>query len=69
MLKDFLAFLYICVVIYELMTGKVFGPNGGIIRRKDHPLLYWISAAVGIAFSLVCLYGVFHDLYYWAARL
>jgi hypothetical protein len=69
MLKDFLAFLFICVVIFEVMTGKVYGPNGGFIRRKDHPLLYWISAAGGIAFALVCLYGVLHDLYYWAVRL
>jgi hypothetical protein len=68
MLKDLFASLFIGVVIIEVLTGKVYD-RGGIIKRKAHPLLHWICITVSVAFAIICLYGVLHDLYYWAVRL
>ncbi|MGB6199542.1 MAG: hypothetical protein WBF35_08350 [Candidatus Acidiferrales bacterium] len=64
-MRDLVALCFVGLVIYEAVTGKVFGTAGGQIKRAEHPLLYWISLVGGICFAVVCLYGVLHEFYYW----
>jgi hypothetical protein len=41
-------------VISALQTGRVSSE----VRKHSHPIVYWISIAVGALFALVCLAGV-----------
>jgi hypothetical protein len=62
-MKDLIALLIIGIVAYDAATGKFQTQCGGYIRRRDHPLLYWIYTVVGISFALVLAILVIYDMY------
>jgi uncharacterized membrane protein YidH (DUF202 family) len=63
-MKDLVFLMIIGILAYDAATGEVHTRGGGVIRRKEHPLLYWICTAVQIAIALVLLFVVVYDLFY-----
>jgi hypothetical protein len=59
----FFAILLASLLTYELIKGKFFGQSGRIIRRDEHPWIYWSFAAVEIALLAFLLLIVVRDLY------
>ena len=47
---SFLLLVLTGVISYELGTGKLFTRSGGVVRKNEHPWIYWSFLGMEIAF-------------------
>ena len=61
-MKDLMALFLAGLFIYEALTGRVSGRYGGVYKRKEYPVYFWLVTPIRISIAAFLLVLVFHDL-------